>query len=490
MTSAGHILAAAAESWPRRPAIIDARGAIGYADLYHQSQVLKRDLLRAGLRPGMGLGISGRNSRHFVAAMIAGMDCGAVVFPLSHQLKAEEAGQILADTRMHAVLDDGSGNLPLEEGGRALRCCGQTLRLRWTGISQEMAVTGLEDAAFVRYTSGTTGQSKGVVLSHRRILERVEVTRQALGLTPEDAVLWVLPMAYHFLVSILVYLRSGAAIVLARDLLAHHLVEAANRHRTTMLYAAPMHIRLLTAAAPGEIATLKYVISTSAAIPPAVARTFTQRHGIPVVQAYGVIEAGLPLVDHLSTRAAPETVGRPIAGFEVALFDEEFSPLAGGGVGRLAVRGPGMFDAYLNPWQPAEAVLTDGWFLTGDLARHAADGRIVVCGREKHVINVAGNKVFPEEVEGVLNAHPDVAVARVYGKDHPVMGEIVCAEVVAAGDTVLEMASLQDFCRRRLSPYKVPQHIRQVAEVSRTHSGKLRRVRYPPPSVGARERSG
>ncbi len=476
MTSVEHILALGAETWPRRPAIIDARGSISYAELYHQSQMLQRDLLRAGLRPGMGLGVLGRNSRHFVAAMIAGMGCGATVFPLSHQLNPVEVRQILADSRVHAVLDDGSGCVPPEEGGRALVCCGQILRLRWTGVSPAMAVTGLEDAAFVRYTSGTTGRSKGVVLSHRRILERVEVTRQALGLTPEDAVLWVLPMAYHFLVSILVYLRSGAAIVLPRDLLAHHLVEATNRHRATMLYAAPMHIRILTAAAPGEIATLKYAISTAAAIPPAVAQAFTERHGIPVAQAYGVIEAGLPLVDHLSTGATPETVGHPIAGFEVALLDAEFSPLASGEIGRLAVRGPGMFDAYLKPWRPAETVLTDGWFLTGDLARQAADGRIVVCGREKHVINVAGNKVFPEEVEGVLNAHPDVAVARVYGKDHPVMGEIVCAEVVAAGDKILEMEILRGFCRSRLSPYKVPQNICQVAEVSRTHSGKIRRA--------------
>jgi len=206
-----------------------------------------------------------------------------------------------------------------------------------------------------------------------------------------------------------------------------------------------------------------------------------------VVQAYGAIEAGLPLIDHLSTRAAPETVGYPIAGFEVALLDEGCSPVADGRVGRLAVRGPGMFDAYLKPWQPAARVLADGWFLTGDLARHAVDGRIVVCGREKHLINVAGNKVFPEEIEAVLNAHPDVAVARVFGKAHSLMGEIVCAEVVAVGDTVLEMEALQDFCRSRLSPYKVPQHISQVAGISHTHSGKVQRGLQDPSPLGARE---
>lgn len=476
LTSVEHILATAAETWPELPAIIDAHGATSYSELHRQTQVLKKRLTQTGLGKGMGLGIMGRNSCHFVAAMIAGMGCGATVFPLSHQLKAAEVAQILDDTRLHAVIDDLSGIAPVADEGKTIPCAGQLLRLSWTGVPRSRPVTDLADAAFVRYTSGTTGCSKGVVLTHRRILERVEVTRRTLGLTPEDAVLWVLPMAFHFLVTILVYIRSGAAIVLARDLLAHSLIEVAKRHRATLLYASPMPIRLLAAAAPGSLSGLKYVISTSSAIPPDIARSFTRRHGVPVVQAYGLIEAGLPLVDRLSGEADPETVGYPVEGFEVTLFDECLMPVADQHIGRLAVRGPGLFDAYLKPWRPAEEVLADGWFLTGDLARYDAAGRLVICGREKHVINVAGNKVFPEEVEAILNAHPEVAVSRVYGKSHPLMGEIVCAEVVASRKRVLDPEELLDFCRDRLSTYKVPQQICQVAEISLTQSGKIQRV--------------
>ncbi|BCX82458.1 long-chain acyl-CoA synthetase [Methylomarinovum caldicuralii] len=474
MKSVEEILALAAETWPERPAILDAEGAVSYAELYRDSRRLKAALLQAGMGPGMGLGIMGRNSRHFVAAMFAGMGCGATVFPLSHQLKAAEIARILQDTGLHGILDDGHGIEPLPGGGPLPGADGRW-RFSRTAVPPDRAVTPLADAAFVRYTSGTTGRSKGVVLSHRRILERVEVTRRALGLTPEDAVLWILPMAFHFLVTILVYIRSGAAIVLARDLLAHHLTEAANRHRATLLYASPMPIRMLTAAPQGAFSTLKMVISTSSAIPPAVARAFTARHGIPVVQAYGVIEAGLPLIDRLSAAADPETVGYPIAEFEAALFDDRLSPVAPGQSGRLALRGPGLFDAYLNPWQPAETVLADGWFLTGDLARLREDGRLVVCGREKDVINVAGNKVFPEEVEAILGAHPDVGLARVYGEPHPLTGEIVCAEVVARPGAVLDAEALRDFCRDRLSTYKVPQRLRQVPAIPLTPSGKVKR---------------
>jgi long-chain acyl-CoA synthetase len=470
------LLEHATQSWPERAALVDEYGILSYHDLYAQTEALKMTLLQAGISKGMGLAVMGRNGRAFVAGMLAGMGCGTVVVPLSHQLKSAEIAQIVLDTGIHAVLDDQSGVVPADGEAVYIPLATQTLRFTWIDANLKIPLTPLPDAAFIRYTSGTTDNSKGVVLTHRSILARVESASKALQLGCNDAVLWILPMAFHFLVSILVYIRVGAKIIVCKDLLASTLIKDANQHHATMLYASPMHFRLLAADLSGEqMPTLKVAISTSSAIPPAIAEAFTRRFNIPVTQAYGIIEAGLPLLDSLSGESDPESVGYTTEGFSMALLDDDNVPVPEGQVGRLAIRGPGLFDAYLKPWQTSGQVMDCGWFLTGDLAQRKADGRVYICGREKTMINVSGNKAFPEEIESVLNTHPDIADCRVFGQAHPLLGEVVCAEVVLRQQAEWDEEAALQFCRQRLSTYKVPQRVQRVTQISQTTSGKVKR---------------
>lgn len=472
------ILATAAEKWPDRPAIIDTNGEVSYAELYEQTEKLKAALLNAGLGQGQGLGVIGRNGSAFVGAMFAGMGCGAVVLPISHQLKQAELDKLINDTGLHAVLDDQSGIQPTNKDSIIIPFSG--LALRFTRLEQVSSdnLTPLSDAAFIRYTSGTTGLSKGVVLTHRSVLQRINAARGALGLTPDDAVLWVLPMAFHFLVTILVYLRCGCQVIVCKDLLAQTILGAANQHQATMLYASPMHFRLLAAdLSDKQMPTLKSAISTSAGLPAQTAQAFLQRFKLPVIQAYGIIEIGLPLLGRLAnTELDAQTVGFPAQGFSVALLSDDYTPVAEGELGLLAIRGPGMFDAYLKPWQTAEQVMRNGWFMTGDLARRKPDGSLVICGREKSMINVSGNKVFPEEVEAVLDQHSAIDSSRVFGDKHPLLGEIVCAEVIKEQNCMLDVEEVLRFCRSRLSTYKVPQRLIQVEHIAHTQSGKLKRT--------------
>jgi long-chain acyl-CoA synthetase len=476
MASVYQLLKAAGQSWPERTALIDEYGAMSYQELYVQTEILKTNLQKKGLGKGMGLAVMGRNGRGFIIAMLAGMGCGTVVVPLSHQLKSAEVRQILLDTGVHAVLDDQAGVQPTDGDSIAIPLSTQTLCFSWLNAVAPIPLTPLADAAFIRYTSGTTGQSKGAVLSHRSILARIDNASKALQLDSTDAVLWILPMAFHFLVSILVYIRVGAKIIICKDILAQTLIKDANQYHATMLYASPMHFRLLAADKSDEqIPSLKHAISTSSAIPATIAEAFTHRFNIPVTQAYGIIEAGLPLIDKLSGQTDPQSVGYPADGFSVALLDDDNLPVPEGQVGRLAIRGPGLFDAYLKPWQTADQVMVNGWFMTGDLAQRQADGRIYVCGREKAMINVSGNKAFPEEIESVLNAHPDIAACRVFGQPHPLLGEVVCAEVVLTERVEWDEEAVLRFCRQQLSTYKVPQHLQIVTEINLTESGKIKR---------------
>ena len=143
------------------------------------------------------------------------------------------------------------------------------------------------------------------------------------------------------------------------------------------------------------------------------ARAFLQRFGVPIAQGFGIIEAGLPLVNTDAAADKPLSIGRP-DDVEVWLRGEN----APGDLGELCLRGPGIFDAYLVPWQEREDVLRDGWFATGDLATRDEDGHLFLQGRSKSVINVGGMKVFPEEIEAVLNTHPAVRESRVFGEAH------------------------------------------------------------------------
>lgn len=472
------ILKTAAKQWPDRPAIVEGEQTLSYRQLLEQTEILREELETLGIAHGMGLGVMGRNSISFVMAMFAGMACGATVLPISHQLKSAEINQLVKDTKLHAILDDESGVRPIQGEPACTGFLRQPLRFFWTGVSFNHFITPLPDAALIRYTSGTTGDSKGVVLTHRSISERVEVTQAALKLTENDAVLWVLPMAFHFIVTILVYIRSGAKIILCKDLLADTIIHDANQHQATLLYASPMHFRLLAAdQSENKMESLKMAISTSSGIPVAITDAFQKRFGLSVTQAYGIIEIGLPLIDSLSGDSSSETVGYPIKGISVAILDDDNQQLGKGESGYLAIKGAGMFDAYLKPWKTADKIMNDDWFMTGDLAQYQKDGRVIICGREKTMINVSGNKAFPEEIEDVLNKHHDILSSRVFGEMHPLMGEIVCAEVIMKEEISLDVEEVLTFCRTQLSTYKVPQRLQQVSEILHTHSGKIKRVK-------------
>ena len=320
-------------------------------------------------------------------------------------------------------------------------------------------------------------QLKVFVLTHRDVLERTRAANSGLGLTSEDKILWVLPMAYHFYVSIILYLEVGATVIVSADYLAGSLLETAAKHAATFLYITPMHVRMMNSDQSGRALppSLKRVMSVSAKLHPQSALDFLAKYKVPVSQGYGIIEVGLPIQNIAEAAEHPEAIGRPVAGFEVKIVDDAMKPLAEGETGQLALRGPGMFSGYLNPPRSRAEVLHDGWFLTGDLAHRDSGGRIVLDGRTSSVIHVAGHKVFPEEVAAVLDHHPAVLRSRVSARPHPQMGEAIHAEVqLRPGHAQTTGEDIIAFCRRRLSSQKVPATLEIVAEISTTTSGKVR----------------
>lgn len=467
----------AADTWPGRAAIYDELGVLSFRELYQEAESLRQQLQVLGIGPGMGIGVKAQNGRNFIIGIYAAAGTGAAVMPMAHQLKKAEIDDILKEADLHAILDDGSGSFAFEQADAVIKMKTGTFRFTLTGIPKnKLFAPHVQNPAFMRFTSGTTGKSKGVIVSHQSVIERIEAANKGLQLGPGDTVVWVLPMAYHFIVSIVLYVRFGAAIAIARDFMARHIIDITNQYGGTLLYASPVQIRLLANdAGDTQMPTLKKAISTSAGISLDVCLAFKKRFGTDVSQAYGIIEIGLPMINFVKSAEHPEAVGYALPDYSVEVLDENYQPLPAGSTGLLGISGPGMFDAYLLPPALRADVLKNGFFITADYASKMPDGLVKIEGRSKSVINISGVKVFPEEIEAVLENLPGIRQARISSKPHPLMGQIIEGEIVVEEGQSVDVEEVISYCRKRLSSFKAPQRLTIVDSLPMTGSGKVQR---------------
>ena len=201
------------------------------------------------------------------------------------------------------------------------------------------------------------------------------------------------------------------------------------------------------------------------------AEAFRAKFGLPLTQAYGIIEVGLPCINTSVMVEKTASAGRVQDAYRIEIRDPDAS-----GTGSILIRGPGMFDAYLTPFRLRTELFPDGWFPTGDMGYVDEDGWLFIVGRSKNVINFAGMKIFPYEVESVLHEHPYVRESRVKGMPFPGFGEVPVAEIVLREDAELPenwRMELRRWCFRRLAEYKVPKDFIIVDSLPHTASGKL-----------------
>jgi acyl-CoA synthetase (AMP-forming)/AMP-acid ligase II len=472
------LLYASAERHAQRPAITDVRSGhvITYGTLAHEAKRVGAFLKAQGVKPGQRVGLIGPNTPAYLPAAFGLLDTGACLVPLATNLApvetAEVLGQINVNACLYAPRADGltDQRQPISGG----ECDGFTFE--WIDRDAEppsdlFAV----DPALIRFTSGTTDSSKGVVLSHGATIARVEAADRVLRFTADDRIIWVLPLAYHFAVTIVAYVRAGAHILMCADTLPHSVIDAARRFEATVFYASPFHFERLGNLDPADaFKSVRLAVSTSAPISEAVIQRFEAACGVPVAQAYGIIEAGLPCINARVDALSPLSVGRPVPGYDVTVRSEQGAPVAPLEMGEVAVRGAGLFSAYYAPWQRSEQVTRDGWFFTGDIGWQDESGALYLAGRKKTVIFVAGVKFFPEEVEDCINRFAGVKESRVFGHPHPRLGQVPHAEVaLTAAD--IDLDALRAHCARALSTYKVPVHFDIVAAIAKTPGGKVLR---------------
>ncbi len=435
-----------------------------YRDLAARSADFAEHLAARGVRAGQRVALSIPNRADFAVALLGGLAAGVTVAPLDVLLKDDERAAIVADLEPALLIEADIGGDLMEQ------------MLLGAGAATPAPALAL-------YTSGSTGRPKGSLLSHAALaFANRSWAGPVMSLREDDVVLAALPLAHSFGLNgaLLAPLLSGATVRLVERFVPETVARTLEADGVTVLPAvATMFRRLLDAGFAGA-SRLRLGVSGAAPCPWDLAETWRSRTGVRIVRGYGMTELFRPLsyladdpTDH------PECVGRPVPGVEIRVIDDGGLAVAPGEEGELLIRTPAAMDGYLGGADDTRAVLVDGWFRTGDLARVTADGYVAIVGRKRERIKRGGFSVFPAEIEAVLVTHPAVAEAAVAGVPDSALGEEVAAWIALKPGLHADADELIAWCRERLAPFKYPRLIRFVAALPRSAAGKVLKARLP-----------
>lgn len=435
-------------------------GSLTYAELEGRAGALARDLAARGVRAGDRVAISLPNRWPLAAVTLAALKLGATIAPLDPLLKPDERAEIVDDLQPALVVEDVAG----------------TDSHRWPGMSRPMA------PAMLLYTSGSTGRPKGALLSHAAVTFANESWAQAvMALTPDDVVLAVLPLthAFGFNGALLAPLLAGATVVLVErftpDAVAHTIRE---RGVTVFPGVATMFRRLLDLADFAGGPRLRLAVSGAAPCSFELAEEWRGRTGTRIIRGYGMTELFRP-ISYLAGDATdlPGSIGRAVPGVDLRVVDDDGRTLGAGETGELWIRTPGAMDGYLGAAGETRAVLSDGWFRTGDLACVTEAGFVTIVGRKRERILRGGYSVFPPEVETLLLTHPAIAEAAVIGVPHPDLGEEVAAFVALRPGATATAEDIVAYSRDRLAGFKYPRQVTILPALPRSATGKILKAR-------------
>lgn len=445
-----------------------------YSQLQEKIEFVAARLTANGVGPSSCVGLHYPSGLGYIILTYAIWRCGACVVPIPVELVPEEKHRIGREICLDAIISQSGIYSAMErfQNGKPIPLVEDIIVAPAKRFRQHPPQFFSINPAFLRFTSGTTGTSKGIVLSHETVYDRIHAANEGLCIGPEDRITWLLSMAYHFTVSIVSYLSFGATIILCKNHLGATIIQTTASNKGTIIYGSPVHYQFMAQDRSAlMLPDLRLAISTTTSLQPEIAEAFYHRFKIPLSEAYGIIEVGLPCMSLNNDKCKLGSVGRVLPAYELHMEDVGL----GNELRAISLRGKGFLDAYYEPWQMREEIMPNGWFVTNDLGRLDDEGYLYISGRSKDVINVGGIKFFPQEVEKVLESHPAVKEACVFPHHHKRLGDVPHAEVVLAENiqntpTVIEV---KDFCRQRLTGYKIPEEIRFVNTLVRTASGKL-----------------
>ncbi|MFS0852170.1 long-chain-fatty-acid--CoA ligase [Microbacterium sp. 179-I 3D4 NHS] len=523
------MMAASIRRFGRRPALEFFGEVTSYRELGEQIERAAEGLRRLGVEKGDRVALILPNCPQHVVAFYAALRLGAIVVEhnplytareLRHQFEdhgarfaivwdkvydtvagfpADLAVQHIVSVDMTRAMPFGTRmllRLPLPQArasrAKLTRAPGARHPLTWEKLLDHRRlsrrVTGptTGDIALLQYTSGTTGTPKGAILTHANLrANALQGQAWVPGLKDgRETFYGVLPLfhAYGMTLCLTFAMSIGAKLVLFPTFDLALVTAAARKSPPTFLPAVPpIYDQLARAASRGtiDLSTVRFAISGAMSLPVSTVRRWEETTGGLLVEGYGMTESSpVALGNPMGRSRRPGTVGVPFPSTEIRVVDPDDPSVdrAMGERGELLVRGPQVFQGYWGrPAETAAALVGEGWLRTGDVAEVSADGFVTIVDRLKELIITGGFNVSPSEVEDALEAHPDVVAAAVVGLPRPGGGEDVAAAVVLRDGAELDAAAVRDFCRTRLTPYKVPRRVTVVDDLPRSLIGKVLR---------------
>lgn len=429
---------------PGAAALVDGTtGAVTTrAQILAHADALAAQLASAGLRARDAVAIQLPNSVDFVAAFLAATKLDLVVFPIDRDATESEVATILGHFAVRGLV---------YRSGFSVR-----------ETTERPNVPA--NARLVKLTSGSTGMPKGIVTTEANLLADAANICASMDIRPDDVNLGAVPFSHSYGFSNLItpLLAQGTAIVVSNDYLPQSLIDLANRHRCTVAPLIPMVFEHLTSTAHGEFETIRTFLSAGAPLPASTSRKFRERFGLDIHSFYGCSECGGITYDRRGGAVERGTVGAAMDGVMLSTDGKRLSVRSGSvGAGFL-------FDAHT--FEP----FGEGAFTTDDLVEMREDGEFALTGRASDLINTAGKKVNPREVELVLLQIDGVREAKVYGEAAGARGEVVAAAIVCTPNVTREQ--VREFCRERLSLHKVPRIVKLVDAMPVDERGKVKRA--------------
>lgn len=475
---------------PNKPFLVIPGGRVWtYGEMEMLAARLAAGFHSIGMAPGDRLCVQVDKSPENVALYLAALRAGLVYVPLNTAYTDNEITYFLADAAPSLFVcrpEDEAKLAPVAaKAGARLLTLGrdgegslldQTPR---TGPGDAPAPRADSDLAAVLYTSGTTGRSKGAMLTHRNLLSNATTLRMLWGFTADDVLLHALPIFHiHGL-----FVALNTAMLNGSTVLFHAAFDAAAVQRdlpqATLFMGVPtFYTRLLADAEFGRAAcrNIRLFISGSAPLTVETFNAFEARTGHHILERYGMSEAGMIASNPLDGARVAGTVGFALSGVDVRITDDHGRPLDANIAGAVEVRGENVFAGYWRQPEKTAADFRDGWFVTGDIGVLDADGRLSLVGRAKDLIIAGGYNIYPIEIEQVLDALPGVGESAIVGAPHPDMGEGVVAVLTPPKGHAPASADDLAAAMERLAKFKRPRRFVWVESLPRNAMGKVQKA--------------
>jgi malonyl-CoA/methylmalonyl-CoA synthetase len=476
----------AAMPGPAQPFLETATRSYSYGDLDRLSAALGHHLQTRGVGKGDRVAVQVEKSPQAVFLYLACLRIGAVYLPLNTGYTLRELDYFFADAEPRMIVCDPSRQseiaamagsaavLTLDAEGQGSLMAGATYE-----ADLEPVACGPDDLAALLYTSGTTGRSKGAMLSHHNLASNALALRTTWGFTGDDVLLHVLPI-YHthgLFVAINTVLLAGARMIFLPRFDPDAVIAALPR-ATVMMGVPTYYTRLLAREdfTAGAARSIRLFISGSAPLLEETFNAFEARTGQRILERYGMTETGMNTSNPLHGERRAGTVGLPLPDVALRAADDVGTPLAAGEVGVLEVRGPNVFSGYWRmPDKTAQEFRDDGFFITGDIGVISQDGYVSIVGRAKDLVISGGLNVYPKEVESLIDLLPGVVESAVIGLPHPDFGEAVTAVVVRHPGATITESDIVGAARAELAGFKTPKLVVFVEALPRNSMGKVQK---------------